>query len=85
MLSRVGALLIVRTHPLIYIGLQLIQRGVQLAPEGTGIKLILDGLMKPLADAIGLWTLCLGSRVVNPFEIQVQRKLMVLAVAARTQ
>jgi len=38
--------------------------------------------MKPLADAIGLWTLGLGSRVVNPFEIQVQRKLMVLAVAA---
>ena len=41
--------------------------------------------MKPFADAIGLWTLGLGSRVVNPFEIQVQRKLVVLAVAARTQ
>lgn len=38
--------------------------------------------MKPLADAIGLRTFRFCACVVNPFEVQVQRKLVMLAVAA---
>ena len=38
--------------------------------------------MKPLADAIGLRTFGFGARMLDTLEVQVQRKLMVLAVTA---
>jgi hypothetical protein len=53
-LARVCALGILSVCPSIYIGLQLLQPAVKLAPKSTGIEFILNGLVKPLTNAIGL-------------------------------
>jgi hypothetical protein len=42
----------------------------------------LDGLVKPLANSIGLRTFGFGTRVVDALKVQVKRKLVVLSVTA---
>ncbi len=50
-----SSFIVVVRQPLVQIFLQLLQRLVQLFAEGHLIKLVQDRLMKPLADAVGLW------------------------------
>ena len=41
-------------HPRIHILLQLIERAVEFSPERARVELIPDGLVKSLADPVGL-------------------------------
>lgn len=72
---------IVTRYPSIHIFLQLLDRTIQLAAERAGIELILDGLVKALADAVRLRMFCLRARVVNVLEIQVEHIFMRFPVA----
>jgi len=58
----VRALAVVVRQPDIQIGLQFIQREVELAPERDLVELLQDRLVEALTDAIGLRMpdLCLG-------------------------
>ena len=82
MLARMRSLSIVGIDPFVHIGLQLLQTVIELAPERGGIELVLNGLMEPLADAIGLRALDLGASVINTFQVQIQRVFVVFPVAA---
>ncbi len=53
-LSRMRALLVVFEQPLIYVRLQLFKRAIDFLAKGDVVKLVLHGLMKALADAVGL-------------------------------
>ena len=76
------SLRVVLLNPHIQIGLQLLQRLVDFTPKCGGVKLILNGLVKPLANAVGLWMLDLGSGVLDVFQVQIQLKLVLLSIAA---
>ena len=76
------SLLIIEVHPLIDIGLELLQAGVELTPESGGIELILNGLMKALANAIGLRTLSLGARMLDILQVQIQLILVMFSITA---
>ena len=52
--------LIVIDQPGIEIGLQLVNRVIDLFAERDPVKLIQDRAMEALADSIGLWALGLG-------------------------
>ena len=58
----VRALGIVPFHPFIDVRLKLLERVIELAPEGAGVELVLDRLMKALADPIRLRALGPGAR-----------------------
>ena len=58
-------LFIVIAEPVVQIGLQLGQRGVNFLAKGNPIELIEHGLMQALDDPIGLRSLQFGSRVVD--------------------
>ncbi len=70
-LARVCSFLIVNGQPLVQIVLQLLNIAVNFFAECNLIKLILDGAMKPLANAIGLRTLGLGTGMVDVLNGQV--------------
>lgn len=62
MLARMRRLGIVGVNPGIYISLQLLYAGVYLTPEGDSIKLILNRLMKPLTNPVGLRSFSKGHK-----------------------
>ena len=76
-----GTLRIIQEYPIIHIDLQLFQTVVDLAPEGAGIELILDRLMKPFTDAIGLRAPGFGAYVFDVFQVKIQGKLVALTIA----
>ena len=59
--------MIIRSHPVVNIELQLFNARVELAPERAGVKLVLNRLMETLADAVGLRALGFGSRMIDTF------------------
>ena len=81
-LAGVCAFGVVGLHPGIYVALQLIERMVELAAKRAAIELVLDGLMEPLADAIGLRAPGLGPRVVDALQTEIERILVRFPVAA---
>ena len=80
-LARVRALGVVALHPDVNIGLQFIERMVELPPEGARVELVLDRLVEALADPIGLWALDPGPGVLDVLQIQVERELVAFPVA----
>jgi hypothetical protein len=68
--------------PGIDVGLQLIERVVELSPEGARVELVLDRLVEALADAIGLRALNPGAGVLDVLNIQVECELVAFPVAA---
>ncbi len=57
-LSGVSSLRVVRVHPRIKIGLQLLDRDVDFLSESDGIELILHGSVKPFTNTVCLRIFC---------------------------
>lgn len=57
-------LFVVLGEPRIQIGLQFFNRAVQLLAERDIVELILNGAMEALTDAVGLWRIGFGPRVI---------------------
>ena len=69
---------IVPIHPDVQILLELLHRQVDLFPEGDAVELVLDGLVEPLTDPVGLGMPGLGLRVVDV--VKGQKQLVVVSV-----
>ena len=70
-------------QPGIYIGLQLRKTSVDPLAEGDPVEFIEDGLMKPLANSIGLRAPHLGLGVLDVLDSQVELIFMVRRLAAK--
>ena len=79
--SLVRPFLIVTLDPAIKIDLEIGNRAVDLFAKGDAIELIEHRLVEPLDDAIRLWALGLGARMVDVLERQVELIFVVLGVA----
>ena len=77
-----GPLPVVALQPGVQVGLQLLQAPVYLLPEEQAVAFVLQGLVEPLAYAIGLRLVGLGPGVVDVFHGQVELVGMVLRLAA---
>ena len=64
--------LVVAPDPFIKIGLQGLDRSVELLAERDTVELVEDGLVKALDNAIRLWALRLGPRMVNVFHREIK-------------
>ena len=60
-----GALFIVLDEPDIEIGLQLVDRQIDLLAERNPVELVQDSAMEALADCVRLWALGLGAAVID--------------------
>ena len=67
-----GPALIVFDQPGIEVGLQLIDRPIDLLAERHPIKLVQDGAMKALADAVGLRVLSLSAGMIDILDRKVK-------------
>ena len=68
-------------QPGIEIGLQLVQRAIDLLAEGDPIELVQDGAVKALADAVGLRALGLGAAVVDVLDREIELVFVALGAA----
>ena len=75
------SILVLVANPAIQIGLQFLQRGVRLAPEGHPVKLIQNCFVEAFADAVCLRVKRLGFGVLNVIERQVELVIMRLWLA----
>ena len=75
-------LLIVRDEPRIEVHLELDETAVELFPKRDLIELLQDGLVKPLADAVGLRTLHLRLRVIDVVDRQEELVRVLIVPAA---
>ena len=57
--------LIVFFDPGIQIGLQLVDRTIDLFAESDTVKLVEHSLVEAFADSVGLWAFSLGARVID--------------------
>ena len=76
-----GALLIVVDDPRIEIGLQLVDRAVDLLVERYPVELVEHGAVEALADAVGLRAFGLGATVIDILDRQVELVFVALAAA----
>src|SRR5499427_10481758 len=76
-----GPVLVVFGDPYIKVGLQLVDRAVDLFAERHPVKLIQDGTMEALADSICLRAFGFGSAVINVFDGEVELVFMALGTA----
>ena len=67
-----GPGLIELAHPGVEVGLQLIDRRIELLAECDAIELVKHGLVESLDDAVGLWTLGLGAGVVDVLDREIE-------------
>ena len=67
-----GPGLVELSHPEIEVGLQVLDRLVELLAEGDAIKLVEHGLVEALDDAVGLRALGLGSGVVDVLDREIE-------------
>src|SRR5207237_8498915 len=67
-----GSSLIVFGDPGIEVGLQLVDRAIDLLAEGDAVELVQHGAMEALADAVGLRALGLGAGVVDVLDRQIE-------------
>ena len=77
-----GPLLIVFFEPGIEIGLQLLQRSIDLLPKRDAIEFIQHGLVEPLTDSIRLRMTRLGPRMIDVLHGEIQFILMALRCPA---
>lgn len=73
-----GSLLVVLLQPVVQVGLQLVQRPIDLLPERHPIKFVQHRLVEPFTDPIGLGMPRLGARVVDVLHGKVQFVLVAL-------
>ena len=59
-------------HPDVEVGLQVVDRRVDLLAEGDAIELVEHGLVEALDDAVGLRAPGLGSGVVDVLDRQIE-------------
>ena len=76
-----GAVLVVFGDPSIKVGLQLVDRAVDLFAERHPVKLIQHGAMKALADAIGLRAFGLGAAVIDVLDGEIELVFVALSAA----
>jgi IS30 family transposase len=69
-------------YPGVEIGLQFVDRRIDLLAEGDAIELVEHGLVKALDDAVGLRALGLGARVVNVLDGEIEFVFVPLGIAA---
>src|SRR3984893_5650685 len=69
--------LVVAPDPFIKIGLQGLDRSVELLAERDTVELVEDGLVKALDNAIRLWALRLGPRMVNVFHRESRARVRI--------
>ena len=74
--------LIVFRDPGIQIGLQFVDRTIHLLAERDTIELVEHRFMEAFADAVCLWALGLGARVIDVLDRQVEFVLVPLRIAA---
>src|SRR5215210_7399569 len=80
-LTRMRSLSVIALHPRVNVGLQLIERVIQLASECAGVELVLDGLVEAFANPVGLRALCSRAGVLDVLQVQVQRVFVRFPVA----
>src|SRR4029077_18189524 len=73
--------LVVVDEPDVEVGLQLLNRLVDLLAEGDPVELVEDGAMEALANTIGLRALGLGAAVVDVLDGQIELVLVALGAA----
>src|SRR5215472_6673318 len=76
-----GPLLVVFGDPRIKVGLQLVDRAVDLFAEHHPVELIQHGTMEALADSIGLRAFGLGAAVVDVLDREIELVFMALGAA----
>src|SRR4029077_1442739 len=64
--------LIIVDEPSIEVGLQLLNRPIDLLAEGDPVKLVQHSAMEALADAVGLRALGLGAAVIDVLDRQIE-------------
>ena len=64
--------IVVLDQPSVEIGLQLVDRVIDLLAERDPIKLVQDSAMEALADSIRLWALGLCAAVINVFDREIE-------------
>ena len=67
-----GPGLVELSHPEVEVGLEVLDRLVELLAEGDAIKLVEHGLVEALDDAVGLRALGLGSGVVDVLDREIE-------------
>src|SRR6516162_4450587 len=76
-----GPLLVVLGNPSIKVGLQLVDRAVDLFPEHHPVELIQDGAMEALTNSIRLRALGLGTAVINVLDGEIELIFVALGAA----
>ena len=76
-----GPALVVVDEPGIEIGLQLVNRAIDLLAERHPIEFVEHGAMEALADTVGLRALGLGAGVVDVLDRQVELVFVALVAA----
>jgi hypothetical protein len=71
-----GAVVVVVRHPIIQIGLQLLDRAVNPAPECDLIELLQDGFVEAFANAVGLRATHFGLGVFDVIQGQIELVIM---------
>ena len=64
--------LIIFLNPGIQVGLQLVDRTIRLLAERDTVELVEDGFVKALTDAVGLWALRLGARMIDVLDGEIK-------------
>lgn len=76
-----GSLPIVLLQPWVQVHLQLLQTPVEILPEEQAVAFVLQGLVEPFADAVGLGMVGLGPGMVNVLHRQVELVGVVLQLS----
>ena len=76
-----GPLLVVLGNPSIKVGLQLVDRAVDLFPEHHPVELIQDGAMEALTNSIRLRALGLGTAVIIVLDGEIELLFVALGAA----
>src|SRR5271165_4135373 len=71
-LALMGPGLVELAHPEVEVGLEVVDRGVDLLAEGDAVELVEHGLVEALDDAVGLRAPGLGSGVVDVLDRQIE-------------
>ena len=64
--------MVVLRNPIIEIGLQFLDRPVDLAPEGDAVELVEHCLVKAFDDAVGLRTFCFRPAVIDILDSKIE-------------
>src|SRR5215472_12462859 len=76
-----GPLLVVFGDPRIKVGLQLVDRAVDLFAEHHPVEFVQDGAMEALTNSIRLRALGLGPAVINVLDGEIELKFVALGAA----